>query len=88
MLADHILIVDRLARDQLLELGVIELPFVFVKAGSECAAVVEAEIAFVIRIFGENDSFFSQDFLKQLEVDRLVVDDNAVEVENNRSQHD
>ena len=65
----------------------VQGPVVLAIAEAEGAAVVEAQIARVVGVFGEIDAFFGKDLLEQLEMDRLVVDDDAIEVENNRAQH-
>jgi hypothetical protein len=50
----------------------------------EGSFVVEADQLLVIFLFGDMDLLFGQDFAEYLEVQRLAVDDDAVEVEENR----
>ena len=57
------------------------------KSGDECAAVIEAQITRVVGLFGESDSFLAEDPLEQLEMDWLIVDDDAIEIENHRVKH-
>src|SRR3990172_10198093 len=57
------------------------------EAGHEGATVVEAEVTGIISFFRERDPFLAQDSLEQLEMDRLIVDDGAVEIENDGPEH-
>src|SRR5262249_20785022 len=54
----------------------------------ERADVVEAEIARVVVALGERDPFTRQRAVVGAEVQRLTVGDDAVEVEDYRSQHE
>jgi len=48
----------------------------------EAATVIAAKIFFVIIIFGEGHPFLEQNLAQQFEVERFVIDDDAVEVED------
>jgi hypothetical protein len=54
----------------------------------ERAAIVKPEVAGVVVGFGKHDTLLAQDPLKQPEVDRLVIDDDPVEIQNQSAEHD
>src|SRR5262249_819434 len=53
----------------------------------EAAAVVEPEVAAVVVVLGDDHPLLAQHLAEQREVDRLVVDEHAVEVEDHRPDH-
>ena len=57
------------------------------EGGGEAAAVVEAEVRGEVLVLTEREPLFAQDAGEQRLVQRLVVDQNAVEVEQDGAQH-
>jgi hypothetical protein len=53
----------------------------------DAAAVVVAEVDLVIVFLGDMNAFFSKNLLEELEVEGLVVDQDAVEVEDDGADH-
>ena len=58
------------------------------EGGRKAAPVVESEIAVVVVGARERDSLLRQNPLKELEMERLVVDEHAVEIEHQSAQHE
>jgi len=81
------LIVSRFALDQGAELFFAEGTMVVTKARHEGTAVVKAQVALVVSFFAEADPFLAEHPLEQLKMDRLIVDDDAVEVEDHGAKH-
>ena len=62
------------------------LPGVVQRRG-EAAAIIIAEVALVIIPVGHHHAFLGQDLAKELEMDCLVVHQDAIEVEDHRLDH-
>ena len=62
------------------------LPGVAQRRG-EAAAIIIAEVAIMIIVAGHHHAFLGQDLAKELEMDCLVVHQNAIEVEDHRLDH-
>lgn len=53
----------------------------------EAATVIHAEIASIVILFAYGDSLLFKDFFKEFEMDGLVINKDAVEIKNDRSEH-
>src|SRR5271157_68649 len=62
------------------------LPGVAQRRG-EAAAIIIAEVALVVIPVGYHHAFLGQDLAKELEMDYLVVHQDAIEVEDHRLDH-
>ena len=87
VVADALLVVARLARDQPHQVRLLDRPPRLLEGGGEAAAVVEAEVPGEVLVLMEREPLFAQDAGEQRLVQRLVVDQNAVEVEQDGAQH-
>ena len=54
---------------------------------AETATVVVAQVLVVVRLLGQLDVLAAEHFAKQLEVNRLIVNEHAIEVENDGANH-
>ena len=74
-----------LPHDQVVEQGVVErLPGVAQRPASPHRRTPDSAVVIVLR---DRHAFLGQHLAEQLEVDRLVVHQHAVEVEDHRSNH-
>src|SRR5689334_1750468 len=87
MIADRLLVVSGLTGDQFLKFCGAECSIVIAERGEKCAAIIETKVPLIINSFIEIDAFFGKDALKQFEMNRLVIDDNAVKIENHSPKH-
>ena len=86
--ADALLVVARLARDQPHQVRLLGRPPGLLEGGGETAAVVEAEVPGEVLVLMEREPLLAQDPGEQRLVQRLVIDQNAVEVEQDGAQHE
>ena len=65
----------------------LDRPPRFLEGRGEAAAVIQAEVPGEVLVLMEGKPLFTQDAGEQRLVQRLVVDQNAVEVEQDGAQH-
>src|SRR5215207_7584680 len=65
----------------------VQRPLVFAIAKTEGAAVVKAQIPFIICVLGEIYAFLGKDLSEQFKMNRLIVDYDTVEIKDDGAQH-
>src|SRR5262249_12810152 len=81
---DRVAVELRLAPDELRELRIVQFASAVLEHGAEAAAVVHAHVLLQVHFLGQRKTFFGEDFAKKLEMDRFVVDEDAIEIEVDR----
>ena len=83
---DRFLVVLGLSLYQLVDEQVVSRirgPGVIAEGFYKAGPVIEAEVVFQVILFREEDSFFLQHFAEKFGMQRFIIDDDAVEIEDN-----
>ena len=90
MLVNRALVVSGFARDQAIDKlsvrGKLSVPRIF-KRGDKTPAIIIAQELVVVVLVGQAHTLFGQHAAKEFQVQRLIVDNHPVEVEDDGSKH-
>ena len=79
---------DGLARNQLLQLFRTERPIVFTKQFLEAVPVIEGKEFVEVLFIGKAQPFFLSHLAERLHMNRIVVGENTVKIEDQRTNHE